>query len=220
MLLSSFPGTISCTHTHTCTCMHTHSHAGPYTRENKYTNLYFSLACFVQQDDLHLHLLKMTSFLFFFLMAEQNSAMDMYGFSVSIHLLVAMEAESVPTVSSAAIAVEARRSLWCPYVETHKSYSLTTWQLYFLHFGRTFALVLQWLGWFTVSPAVSMALSPHIITSTCHCFSGDSRSERGEMDSQTVLICISLMSKDFEHIFHIFIGRYWPSNSLIGWLCI
>lgn len=61
---------------------------------------------------------------------------------------------------------------------------------------------------------------PLLIPSTCHCFSGDSHSERGEMGSQTVLICISLMTKDIEHIFHIFIGCYWPFNALIGWLGI
>lgn len=143
----------------------------------------------------------------------------MYGYSVSIHLLVAMEAESIPTVRSAAIAVEAWRSLWCPYVETHKSYSLvghmvalfsTFWKN--LRTGSTVARL--------VYTSSVYGPSPHIITSTCHCFSGDSRSERAEMGSQTVSICISLMSKDFEHIFHIFIGHYWPSNSLIGWLCI
>lgn len=57
---------------------------------------------------------------------------------------------------------------------------------------------------------------PHLIPGTCHCFSGDSGSERGEMGSQTVLICISLMTENIEHISHILIGCYWPSNSLIG----
>lgn len=57
-----------------------------------------------------------------------------------------------------------------------------------------------------LTSSVYWPFSPHVMASICHCFFGDICSENSEMESQAVLICISLMTKNIEHISHILIG--------------
>lgn len=52
---------------------------------------------------------------------------------------------------------------------------------------------------------------PHILVNNC-CFLNDRYSDWIRWDQNVVLICISLIANEIEHVFHVFIGHPYFQN--------